>query len=150
MVDFVNGFDSPLSNIIVNGRYYSVSNPEDSRTFMHRRTHRYRFGFWLSNVCQQEIGITTYIPAFKLWIRYAYQTCGILIRRLKKICVNQLLKLGLTKILAIWRACIIQSIVTDVNFVLKNILPPSENIRRFVKMGPVRKYKALHNKLWCN
>ena len=27
------------------------------------------------------------------------------------------------------------------------LLPPSENIRRFVKMGPVRKYKALQNKL---
>ena len=28
-----------------------------------------------------------------------------------------------------------------------NILPPSGNIRPFVKMGPVRKYKAIHNKI---
>ena len=27
------------------------------------------------------------------------------------------------------------------------ILPPSENIRPFVKMGPVRKYTAVHNKI---
>ena len=32
-------------------------------------------------------------------------------------------------------------------YVCMYVLPPSGNIRPFVKMGPVRKYKAIHNKI---